>query len=289
MEKMKAGITGFRFEGGPWEQFETLAKIGFKTSENAAMQLSRMEGSLEENIARYKDLGMEFYAVGVQKPFNPGAFRRDSLTLEHMALDTIDDGVIEDTIAAAEKFGVKLISNYSGPALSVRFGLPQCPKDLWFAYLENQDKIAEKFENAGLHYFYHNHSEEFSIFYDGLSMFDHLLARTSHLTIELDVGWALFGGADPIAVLRRAHERVVSLHVKDYTDGLVLDPGTKFFQMPRFTTVGTGKLDLDGFLGLASELGYKWVIVEQDLLRNLNTVETLTASYLNMKETGYVE
>ena len=300
MNKLKAGITGFRMDGGPWDQIETLAKIGYKTSENAAMQIARMEGDLQENIARYKDLGMEFYAVGVQKPFNPGIFRRggkleDMCTIRPGYLDmsfdyrTTDDKVIEDTIAAAEKFGVKLISNYSGPALNSRFGLTQCEKDVWFEYLEASDKIAEKFEKAGLHYFYHNHSEEFSIFYDGLSMFDWLLARTSNLTIELDVGWALFGGADPVEVLRRAHDRIVSLHIKDYVDGTVPDPGTPHFQMPRFSTVGTGKLDLEGILGLACELGYEYAIVEQDVLRNLNTVETLTASYLNMKETGFVE
>ena len=300
MTKLKAGITGFRMDVSPWEQFEILRRIGYRTSENAVMQLMRMEGDLDENIARYKEMGMELYAVGVQKPFNPNFFRRggkieDMCTIRPGYLDmsfdylTTDDKVIEDTIACAEKLGVKLISNYSGPALNSRFGLTPCEKDVWFEYLEASDKIAEKFEKAGLHYFYHNHSEEFSIKYDGVSMFDYLLERTSGLSVELDIGWALFGGADPVEVLKKAHDRVVSLHIKDYVDGTVPDPGTPHFQMPRFTTVGTGKVDIDSFLGLASELGYEYAIVEQDVLRNLDTVETLTASYLNMKETGFVE
>lgn len=34
----------------------------------------------------------------------------------------------------------------------------------------------------------------------------------------------------------------------------------------------------------AAEVGAEWMVVEQDQLRNLSTFETITASYLNLKE-----
>lgn len=58
--------------------------------------------------------------------------------------------------------------------------------------------------------------------------------------------------------------------------------------MPRFTTPGTGVLNLAGCLKTASEMGMKHAIVEQDFQYNLTQLETLTAAYYNMKETGYV-
>lgn len=38
----------------------------------------------------------------------------------------------------------------------------------------------------------------------------------------------------------------------------------------------------------AIDLGIEWVVVEQDTLRNLTAFETITASYLNLKEVGLV-
>ena len=42
-------------------------------------------------------------------------------------------------------------------------------------------------------------------------------------------------------------------------------------------------------LSVGLELGIEWAIVEQDYQYNLTQKETLTAAYLNMKETGLVE
>ena len=39
--------------------------------------------------------------------------------------------------------------------------------------------------------------------------------------------------------------------------------------MPRFTTPGTGLLDLKGCLETASGMGMEWAIVEQDFQYNL--------------------
>jgi hypothetical protein len=41
-------------------------------------------------------------------------------------------------------------------------------------------------------------------------------------------------------------------------------------------------------MGAAAELGVEWAAVEQDQMYNLSPMESLTAAYLNMKETGRV-
>lgn len=98
-------------------------------------------------------------------------------------------------------------------------------------------------------------------------------------------------GHDPIPFMKGLGDRLAAVHIKDFTHGEVPreegngHPPT----MPRFTTPGTGLLDLNGCLKTASEMGMEWAIVEQDFQYNLTQLETLTAAYLNMKETGYVE
>ena len=38
----------------------------------------------------------------------------------------------------------------------------------------------------------------------------------------------------------------------------------------------------------AIETGIEWVVIEQDTLRHLTAFETITVSYLNLKEAGLV-
>ena len=298
-EKLKAGITGtgFRF-ASPWEQFETLSKLGYHTSQNAVASIANMDGNLDENIARFKELNLGFYSSSLVKPMGMprmGGDIKDMCTIKEGYMDmgmdhvTTTDQVIEDTIARCEKFGVNKVSCYGTPMINNMMqipGLKACEKDVFYEAIEAHDKIAEKFLKAGIYYTYHNHNVEFDTIYDGLTAFDQIIARTSSLSIELDVGWALSAGYDPVAIMKRIKDRLVSLHVKDLVDGTAKNPMGSV--MPRFTAVGTGKLPLEEVLKTALEIGLDTVIVEQDMLRNLDLEKTLAASLYNMMETGYV-
>ena len=115
-------------------------------------------------------------------------------------------------------------------------------------------------------------------------------ALTENLNFEVDTGWVTYAGHDPQVVLRDLGERVSLIHVKDFVCGEVPRKGTYgSHTMPRFTTPGTGKLNLRGVLQTASEMGIPYAIVEQDFQDHLTELETLTAAYLNMKETGFVD
>ena len=59
--------------------------------------------------------------------------------------------------------------------------------------------------------------------------------------------------------------------------------------MPRFTTPGTGHLNLKGVLQKALDMGIDYAIIEQDFMYNLDPLATAQAGYYNMKETGLVE
>ena len=48
------------------------------------------------------------------------------------------------------------------------------------------------------------------------------------------------------------------------------------------------KADFWGTMRRVAETGVEWIVVEQDQLRNLTAFETITVSYLNLKEAGLV-
>jgi inosose dehydratase len=88
----------------------------------------------------------------------------------------------------------------------------------------------------------------------------------------LDVGHALVGGGDPVALIRTLGARVTHVHLKD-VDGTVLDalrsdPSLDFRGAIRarlFTELGAGRLDLFGVLAALDDTAYRgWLMVEQD-------------------------
>jgi sugar phosphate isomerase/epimerase len=56
----------------------------------------------------------------------------------------------------------------------------------------------------------------------------------------------------------------------------------------QFTVVGIGVVNVRDSVQIATEIGIEWVVIEQDTLRNLTAFETITVSYLNLKEAGLV-
>lgn len=102
---------------------------------------------------------------------------------------------------------------------------------------------------------------------------EQLLVRTDADLVRLcwDVGHALYGGIDPVAVVQQHPERIAYVHLKDL-DGAVLEGLRReragFAEGIRrrvFAEVGRGRLDVPGLLAALRGIGYQgWLMVEQD-------------------------
>jgi sugar phosphate isomerase/epimerase len=115
------------------------------------------------------------------------------------------------------------------------------------------NEFGRRCKERGLSFGYHNHDWEFTAGDDGYFM-DRLLDATDPALVgfELDLGWAAYAGADPIAILRERSGRISLVHVKDFgRDGESVD-------------VGEGVLELGSILPVAQEAGVQWYIVEND-------------------------
>jgi inosose dehydratase len=96
-------------------------------------------------------------------------------------------------------------------------------------------------------------------------------APASEVKLVWDVGHAIYGGIDPIDVVRAHPDRIAYVHLKD-VDAAVLDGlrrerlgFTDGIRRRVFTELGRGCLDVPGLLDALCEIGYVgWLMVEQD-------------------------
>jgi sugar phosphate isomerase/epimerase len=274
MAKMKAGYIGFLEHGeDPWKQLEDAAKIGYRGTELGEMVL-RSGGDLEENKARMRDLGMK------------------TLTVSTMSGETLKKDGVDDLIRRAHELDVERAVMFHGKVYFTKMNKPATYNDV-MSEIEMLQMCAEKCKREGIKLAYHNHDPEFRISFNGVRVFDMLLAYAPDLWIELDVGWTTYAGLDPVKVLHRIAPRLSAVHFKDFIPGPDLQVplwGSKeLYNMPNFCSLGSGALDVHGCLKVCSELGIEYAIVEQDYMHALSCRESLQADYLVMKESGLLE
>lgn len=117
--------------------------------------------------------------------------------------------------------------------------------DDWRWNADQFNKFGEKAQAAGIKFGYHNHSMEFHPT-EGILPYTELLRLTDpgKVTMELDCGWVIVAGADPVEYLRKYSNRISMLHVKDFKwkDG---SPTAKHrvSEEPAVTEMGHGSID----------------------------------------------
>jgi len=178
------------------------------------------------------------------------------------------------------------------PALIARAKSLDCPRaTVWWGPCESRDQFlrdADLYNTAGaalaregIKLCYHNHEHEFRTRFNGVYALDILAEHTdpAALSFEIDIAWVTFGGEDPVRVLHRLADRIPAIHIKDLY-GLET--------RGQFTAVGTGLVPIKESITAATTLGIEWIVIEQDTLRNLTSFETITLSYLHLKEAGLI-
>ncbi len=243
------GIVGEEAKADFWGTMQRVAEIGYRGIEAPG---GLRQGNVAENLKRFHDLGLKVLTVSAS---------REALQTD-----------LENIIAEARSL--------QSPRVTV-----------WWAPCETREAVLQDAElynaagarlaSEGLTLCYHNHEHEFQKTFQGVYALDVLAEHTdpSALAFEIDIAWVTFGGEDPVKVLRRLAGRVPAIHVKDLY-GLS--------ERGQFTTVGTGVVAVQESVQAAWETGVEWIVVEQDHLRHLTAWETVTVSYLYLKEAGLV-
>lgn len=180
---------------------------------------------------------------------------------------------------------VLALAKEMGAAYVVDYFAPFNDRDEILRYCAYFNRVGALCAEEGLVFLYHNHDHEFRRF-DGEYGLDIMLDNTDPDLVkqELDVAWVTFGGADPVAYLKKHANRCPVLHMKDFEH---LHPGsptaTGVRQEAVFAEVGTGVVDTAGVVTAAEEVGVDWLVIEQDRMNTLGPKESLERSVAELK------
>jgi sugar phosphate isomerase/epimerase len=133
----------------------------------------------------------------------------------------------------------------------------------WRWNAEQFNAIGEKVSAAGLKFGYHNHTMEFHET-EGVVPYVELLRLTdpSKVTMELDCGWVIFGGGNPVEYLQKYPTRISMLHVKDFK---AIDASSSMTHRPTIAELGQGTIDYRPIFQEAAKAGnVKHCFVEQE-------------------------
>lgn len=146
----------------------------------------------------------------------------------------------------------------------------------WRRNAELMNGFGARLRRAGLGFAYHSHAFEFAR-YDGVVGFDELQHRLDPALVktELDLGWVVAGGQDPVTVMRRYADRVRLLHVKDLRTRPVLGHPTDYTTVP----VGSGVIDWPPIFAEARRIGVEAYYVEQEPPFTSPVFDALARSY----------
>jgi sugar phosphate isomerase/epimerase len=110
-------------------------------------------------------------------------------------------------------------------------------------------------KREGIQFAYHNHDFEFAPI-DGKVPYDLMLERmdAQAVKLELDLYWAVKGGASPVAYFEKYPGRFHLLHVKD------MDSTPRRF----FADVGRGTIDFKSIFARSRQAGVRHYFVEND-------------------------
>jgi sugar phosphate isomerase/epimerase len=126
----------------------------------------------------------------------------------------------------------------------------------WRWNAEQFNHYGAKVKAAGFRFGYHNHFMEFKA-QDGVVPLDEVIRLTdpSLVTFEMDCGWVIVGGGDPVSYLHKYPNRISLLHVKDFQPGVT---------PPHAAQLGHGRIDYRPIFAAAKKGTIKHYFVEQE-------------------------
>ena len=177
----------------------------------------------EGTMKKLKDIGIRHVQANLTMAGKTSAEQRklyDSMGFVWESVHAGGDGLranLQATIDEAKGVGIKNIT-CSFPLYPVdRAQIMAGPTvDDWKRNADAFNKAGAACKAAGMSFGYHNHNLEFRKIGDVVP-YDLLLKETDPALVgmEMDIGWVVAGGADPVAYLTKYPSRYISVHIKD--------------------------------------------------------------------------
>jgi sugar phosphate isomerase/epimerase len=176
----------------------------------------------------------------------------------HADFNKLSDG-IDGVIADARTFGVEYL------------GCAWIPHGDRFT-MADADKAASVFNAAGkkasaagLRFFYHIHGYEFQPGADG-TFFDRIARNTdpAFVAFQMDVFWAVRGGASPVDLFAKYPDRFPLTHIKDMKKGTAVGDPTGHAPDDSNVPLGEGVIEWAPIFRAANKAGTKYHFIEDE-------------------------
>ena len=237
---------------------ERLSQMGYTGAEAASYNDGQFSGlSPEEFRKAINDGGLELVSSHTTRPLTDAELASGDFK---EALEWWDR-----CIAAHVKAGIpRLVMSYS-QKLDKESDLK--------VMAEYLDAIGKKCNEAGIRFGYHNHSHEF-VKNGGAAMIDYFITHTSpeNVFFQMDVYWAVIGGASPVEYMQKYPGRFEDLHIKDKKE------------------IGqSGMVGFDAIFRNFDKAGTRSFVVEVEDTSSPNILKGLRESALYLRNADYVK
>ncbi|HVW87231.1 MAG TPA: sugar phosphate isomerase/epimerase [Bryobacteraceae bacterium] len=214
---------------------------------------------LPGTLSRVADIGYSavefagYYGHGPDELKRLLAERRLTCCGAHVSFDSVQPDKLPATIEFHQALGNRSLIVPGLPARATQ------SHEAWLETAKRFGEISKTLLKSGMRLGYHNHAAEFRPV-SGERPWDTLFENTpKEVFIELDLGGAGYGGANPIEALKRYPGRVRFVHVKDYT---LTKPDLM---------IGDGQMDWHEFFPVCEKVaGTEWYVIEHDSDPNAN-------------------
>lgn len=222
------------------------------------------------------------YSEGKFSGLEPSEFRK---TVENYGLDIVSshvtrfltkDELASGDISGALNFWEKVIADHKAagiPVLVMAMETAKQNEDELKVMASLLNAIGEKCNEAGIRFGYHSHNHEFRKV-GNTTMMDYLLSNTDpdKVFFEMDVYWAVVGGASPVEYLQKYRGRFEILHIKD-----------------KYEIGQSGMVGFDAIFNNFRIAGTKDYVVELERASTPNILKGLRQSALYLRNSSFVK
>lgn len=229
LKEQRYGVQLYSFRDSmlkdPKKTLEKIAMLGFKEIESAGSKKGYYYGLTP------KEMGATCKALGMK------------LTSGHVHLDANFEQTTEDAVSSGQEYLICSSLPSNGQTV-----------DNYKRVAEQFNKAGEACKKIGLKFGYHNHEYEFES-ENGEVLYDVLMDNTQDdlVHMELDLGWVVVAGMDPISYFKKYPGRFPLWHLKD------MDMTKK-----ESTEFGKGGLDIEKMLSNKELSGATHIYIEQE-------------------------
>ena len=150
-------------------------------------------------------------------------------------------------------------------------------EDEWMAFGKKLSSYVAQIEDAGLTLGYHNHSYEFKPLESGKLPIECMMDQNENLKLEIDLGWAIAGGANPIEWIKKYSNKIIACHLKDF-----FNKEKNLLDHDNQSAIGSGFINWNQLISYMKKTNCELYILEHDDPQNYK--EYISRSIKNLEK-----